>query len=331
MQPDAGEAHLSRALYLYRVHLDYDGALRELQSARETLPNSPGVFELTGYIRRRQGYLEDSVQSLNRSLEFDPRNTRTLHQIAISYYGLRRYSEMIAVLDRVLAVQPEDVETQAERASIEEDWKADRRPMHRVIDSIRKNNPAELPNIADFWLMSALAERNSTDAEAALVALGDGNFGTNWVELNHRFAEGLVARMTKDDARARAAFTAARVAQEKVVKAQPDFGPAWCALGLIDAGLGKKEEALREGRHAIELLPMEKDAVNGAHMIEFFGVIAAWVGEKGLACEQLEKTTRMTRGWIVSYGKLKLSPVWDPLRGDPRFEKIVASLAPKEL
>ena len=299
LQPDAGEAHLSRAIYLYRVHLDYDGALRELQSARETLPNSPGVFELTGYIRRRQGYWEDSVQNLKRSLELDPRNIRTLHQIAISYYGLRRYSDVIAVMDRVLAIKPDDVETQASRASIELDWKADTRPMHQVIDSIRKNNPAELPTIADTWLMSALAERNPTDAEAALAALGDGNFGTNWVELNHRFAEGLVARMTKDDARAHAAFTAARVEQEKVVKAQPDFGPAWCGLGLIDAGLGRKEEALREGRHAIELLPMAKDSVNGAHMIEFFAVIAAWVGEKEIACEQLEKTTRMHR-WLDS-------------------------------
>src|SRR5262249_21774940 len=115
LQPDAGEAHLSRAVYLYRVHLDYGGAPRQLPSARETLPNSPGVFELTGYIRRRQGYWEDSVQNLKRSLELDPRNARTLHQIAISYYGLQRYSEMAAVLDRVLAVQPEDVETQAER------------------------------------------------------------------------------------------------------------------------------------------------------------------------------------------------------------------------
>jgi len=233
------------------------------------------------------------------------------------------------VMDRVLAIQPDDIETQAARASMELDWKADTRPMHQLIDSIRKNNPAKLPTIADVWLMAALAERNPTDAEAALVALGDGTFGTNWIQLNNRFGEGLLARMTKDDARAHAAFTAARVQQEKMVKAQLDYGPAWCGLGLIDAGLGKKEEALREGRHAIELLPMAKDAVNGSHMIEYFAVIAAWVGEKGLACEQLEKTTRGPGGWLVSYGQLKLSPVWDPLLGDPRFEKIVASLAPR--
>ena len=93
--------------------------------------------------------------------------------------------------------------------------------------------------------------------------------------------------------------------------------------------MGKKEEALREGRHAIELLPMAKDALNGMHMIEYFAVIAAWVGEKELACEQLEKITPIITGWLVNYGQLKLSPVWDPLRGDPRFEKIVSSLAPK--
>jgi serine/threonine-protein kinase len=92
-------------------------------------------------------------------------------------------------------------------------------------------------------------------------------------------------------------------------------------LGLIDAGLGRKEDALREGRRAIELLPMTKDSINGAHMIEYFAIIAAWVGEKDLACEQLAIATRLPGS--LSYGQLKLTPNWDPLRGDPRFEKIV--------
>jgi serine/threonine-protein kinase len=99
-------------------------------------------------------------------------------------------------------------------------------------------------------------------------------------------------------------------------------------LGLIDAGLGRKEDALREGRRAIELLPVTKDSINGAHMIEFFAIIAAWVGEKDLACEQLAIATQLPGS--LSYGDLKLHPFWDPLRGDPCFEKIVASLAPKE-
>ncbi len=99
-------------------------------------------------------------------------------------------------------------------------------------------------------------------------------------------------------------------------------------LGLIDAGLGRKEEALREGRRAVELLPVEKDAIHGIAMVKYLAMIAAWVGDKDLACEQLAIVIR--RPSDLSYGQLKLHPFWDPLRGDPRFEKIVASLAPKE-
>ncbi len=99
-------------------------------------------------------------------------------------------------------------------------------------------------------------------------------------------------------------------------------------LGLIDAALGRKEEALREGRRAVELLPVEKDAINGPLMIKYLAMIAAWAGDKDLACEQLAIAVQPPS--TVSYGQLKLEPNWDPLRGDPRFEKIVASLAPED-
>ena len=102
---------------------------------------------------------------------------------------------------------------------------------------------------------------------------------------------------------------------------QPDYGPAVCVLGVIDAGLGRKEDALREGRRAVELLPVGKDAVEGANMLKYLAIIAAWVGEKDLACEQLSSVVR--RPSSLSYGQLKLLPFWDPLRGDPRFEKLV--------
>jgi hypothetical protein len=125
----------------------------------------------------------------------------------------------------------------------------------------------------------------------------------------------------------RALLLLPRAEQEKRVQAQPNYGPVICILGLIDAGLGQKEEALHEGRQAVELLPLEKDAINGMHMIEYFAIIAAWTGEKDLACEQLAIATRLP-GYL-GYGQLKLLPYWDPLRGYPCFEKIVASLAPR--
>jgi len=133
--------------------------------------------------------------------------------------------------------------------------------------------------------------------------------------------------MTNDTDKARGAFTAARAAQEKMVQAQPNYGPPLCVLGLIDAALGRKEDALREGRRAVELLPVEKDAINGPRMIAHLAMIAAWAGEKDLACEQLAMAIHPPAP--ITYGQLKLLPFWDPLRGDPRFEKIVASLAPK--
>ena len=132
--------------------------------------------------------------------------------------------------------------------------------------------------------------------------------------------------MTNDEQKAQLAFAAAHAEQEKSVQAQPDYGPAWCVLGVIDAALGRKEDALREGRRAVELLPVERDSVNGLHMIEHLAMIAAWVGEKDLACEQLAIALRGPSN--LSYGQLKLMPLWDPLRGDPRFVKIVASRAP---
>jgi hypothetical protein len=110
----------------------------------------------------------------------------------------------------------------------------------------------------------------------------------------------------------------------------PDYAPAICVLALIDAGLGNKEAPLREGRRAMELLPYSSDSINGAHMIEYFAVIAAWVGEKDLALEYLNKAEQLPGYGTITYGELKLTPYWDPLCGDPRFEKIVASLAPKK-
>jgi tetratricopeptide (TPR) repeat protein len=148
--------------------------------------------------------------------------------------------------------------------------------------------------------------------------------------LSRGFGEGLLARMTKDESRARTAFEAARAQQEKIVQAQPDYGPALCVLGLIDAALGRKDLALDEGRRAIALTPVEKDVYNGSLVLQYFAITAAWAGEKELALQQLEAGLRApAASFMLSYGALKLFPVWDPLRGDPRFEKIVASLAPK--
>jgi hypothetical protein len=171
-----------------------------------------------------------------------------------------------------------------------------------------------------------MAERDAGAATAGLIAEGYNPFCDDIVT-SRAFVEGLIDRMKKDDEKARAAFTAARTEQEKVIYAQPNFGPAWCVLGLIDAALGRKDDALREGRRAVELTPVSKDAIMGPVMIKYLAIIAAWTGANDLAFQELAIAVRPP-SW-VGYGELKLMPWWDPLRRDPRFDKIVASLAPK--
>ncbi|MGI8957464.1 MAG: TPR end-of-group domain-containing protein [Chthoniobacterales bacterium] len=137
---------------------------------------------------------------------------------------------------------------------------------------------------------------------------------------------GLVARTFGDHDAARVSFSAARAEVEKLVLAQPDNATTWSLLGRIDAALGRREDALREGRRACELMPVSKNAT-GVFFVTDLAVVYAWLGENDLALEQLAISARLPAG--VYYGGLKLDPQWDPLRGDPRFEKIVASLAPQ--
>src|SRR4029453_2852609 len=138
------------------------------------------------------------------------------------------------------------------------------------------------------------------------------------------WCEGVVAQLRGDKTTARAAFTNARIEAAKLLRKQPDYAEALCVLGMIDAALGHKEDAIRKGRRAVELLPVTKDAIIGPKLVQYLALIYAWTGEKDLALEQLAEAARIP-GYL-SYGQLRLLPDWDPLRGDPRFENIVASL-----
>ena len=327
LQPDAGEMHLALAQHLYSGYLDYDHAKQELAIAQRTLPNNSELLVLRGFIDRRQGRWEESTRTLEKVLELDPLNFFVLSQISTNYQCLHQYEQMAAVLDRTLAVAPKDAVTRVTRAAVDFHWRADNNPLQRTIDAILAEDPSAAPAIAGIWLNLALCEHGTVAANRALVALSGDRYRLFHLALNPASVEGLIARIRGDLTAARTAFTTARAQQEELVRTQPDYAPALLALGMIDAGLGRKDDALREGRRAVELLPVERDAFGGTDMIQFFAVICAWTGEKDLALQQLTTVTQIPS--TLTYGRLKLHPFWDPLRGDPRFEKIVASLAPK--
>ncbi len=326
LKPDSGEAHLAKARHLYQGYLAYDAALDELAIAREKLPNYPGVFTLGGYIYRRQGKWDESAVQFENALSLDPRNIYTLQQISISYNLIRRYADAANALDRALKIAPNSIEIRLARAEVDLNWRADTRPLHALLNSILAKNPAAAPDLAGGLLFVAFCERDQAATQRAITALGDGSFGPDAIQLRKTFWEGLAAKISGDKAGAERAFAAARAEQEPKVAAAPDFAPGVCILGLIDAGLGRHAEAIEEGRRAVEMLPLSRDPINGAHLIEYLAVIYAWSGKPELACEQLEAATKIPG--TLSYGQLKLSPFWDELRGHPRFEKVIASLAP---
>ena len=207
--------------------------------------------------------------------------------------------------------------------------RADTRPWHAVIEKILADYPAsaERQSMKEERFRLALFERDFIAAGRAATALPqknplEGGFSRDfWI--------GVVARMKEDVAGASAAFNAARTEQEEALRARPNDGPLLSSLGVIDAALGRKEDALREGRRAVELMPVVKDSLDGPALVSNLALIYAWTGERDLAIEQLAIVAKIPCG--PTYGELRLNPVWDPLRGDPRFEKIVASLAPKEM
>lgn len=328
LRPSAGEAHLARADHLYRCYLDYDQARRELGIARQTLPNSAEVSALTGYIDRRQGRWNESVGEMERALRLDPRNHFILQQIGLSYQSLRRFADAEAAFARVAQLVPESAGARVTRAQMTLEWKADPGPLLVAVHSVIGGNPSAAADIADRWLYGALCARDMGESERAL-----GHIPPNGVALDQpifplAWQQAIVARTYENEAAAQQAFEKARVSAEKTVREQPDSAPAICLLGLIDAGLGHKEKAISEGRRAVELLPASMDAVNGANLMKYLAVIYAWTGEKELALQQIAATLAIPSD--LSYGQLRLHPYWDALRSDPRFDELVASVAPKD-
>ncbi|HMF80223.1 MAG TPA: hypothetical protein VK562_02385, partial [Candidatus Acidoferrum sp.] len=330
LSPESGETHLAFAQHLYWAYGDYDRAQEELAAARRTLPNESRIPLMSGYIDRRQGRWEKSLEEMNRALELDPHNFSILQQISLTYQALRRYKEMAATLDSALAMAPKDIPSRVRRAWIDLESRANPKPLHAAIETILAEDPNAARVLAVEWLFLSLRERDPDAAQRALATMpagGGGCFDEN-IPFPSSWCEGLAARLRGDEPTARAAFTKARMELDQMMRDQRDYAPALCALGVVDAALGNKEDAVREGQRAVELLPVSKSAIESAMLTQYLAVIYAWTGDKDRAIERLAEVAKLP-GSHLSYGHLRLHPFWDPLRGDPRFEAIVASLAPK--
>jgi len=331
LRPDSGEAHLAQGWHLYWGYRDFDRARAELALAQQSLPNNPQVYQLAGSMDRSQRRWADALHNLERACELDPRNLPYLINFGSTYLWLHDYEQWTKVMDRIVALHPERRPGRIFRACVEVFRRADTAPLRAEIEKILTNEPGSEKDsfVAGQRYTLALYDRDWDAADRATAVISQ-NMSLEWgfPQLGRDFWLGVVARLKGDQTSAHAAFMRARTQQEEEIRGHPDEVSLLSDLGLIDAGLGRKEEALNEGRRAMQLARSVKDSSTEAYVTLCFVMICAWTGERELALGQLEALTK-TPGFHT-YGNLRLSPLWDPLRGDPRFERIVASLAPKE-
>jgi serine/threonine protein kinase/Tfp pilus assembly protein PilF len=328
LRPESGDTHLALAQHYYYAHRDYDRARQELVLAHLTLPNESRIPLLAGYIDRRQGRWEESLEEIKQALELNPQDFSVLQQIALTYEALGRYKDMTATLDRVLAISPKDVPSRVGRALVDLEQHADPNAFHTAIDAILAEDPNASLCFVNPWLFLVVRAHDPAAVQRALFSMtGCGCFDES-VPFPSGWCEGQLAKWRGNESAALTAFNSARNELSQMVQNQPDYAAALCALGVVDAVLGNKEDAIREGERAVELTPISKNAIEGATLVRYLAVIYAWAGEKDRAIQRLAETTYLP-GSHISYGYLRLHPLWNPLRSDPRFQAIVDSLAPK--
>jgi tetratricopeptide (TPR) repeat protein len=327
LRPDSAEAHFAMADYLFRCLRDYNRAQEELAIARPGLPNSTPFFILSGYINRRRDHFPDAERDFSTAFALDPRNPNAYNLLADTYVLQHRFPEAVHVYDNVLAAGEQAPIVRARRASCMLWGTGDTGLLRDILAKFPDMEFAGSQTPARAWM--AMLDGNYAEAERVLAASPRQDFQD--IDLSFYFPkswyQAMIARAKGDSARATAAFRECReiLTQRLIVK--PEHARTIAVLAQVDAGLGEKELAVREAQHAIDLMPISKDIYDGALVLEGLAQVYAWSGDRDRAIGLVQKLVTMPG--YTNYGRLKLHPLWSPLRGDPRFDRIVASLAPK--
>jgi tetratricopeptide (TPR) repeat protein len=326
LQPDAGETHLALAQHLYWGYRDYDTARTELATAARQLPNSSSILELVAYIDRRQGRWDSALKSFQRALELDPLNVALHQQIAMTNRYLRRFPVAAAAFDRAVTIAPDDITTRVYRATIDLWRNADMAPLRSTLDAALASDSTAADQVIEYLFQLALMERDAQKAQQALTRIGPNGLGEENFPMPYALCEAMIARLRRDSAAEVDALSRARTELNRMLDRQPTYAEALSVLGLVKAALGDKQQAIAAGEQAAELLPINKDARCGEIILENLALTYALVGEKDKAFAQLDRIMHVPGN--INYGDFLLNPRWDPLRNDPRFEKLIAVFAP---
>jgi TolB-like protein/Tfp pilus assembly protein PilF len=330
LRPDLPDVHLAYAYHLYFCYRDYDQVRKHLEIAKAGLPNNPEAIELQGFMDRRQGRFQEAVNELKAALELDPQNPQGISDLAFTLFSVRQFQAAGEVYDRLIKLVPDQPALKIEKEYFTTFMETG--DDTKVLAAI-----GELPNaastdreIVSMNLALALLNRDWSRASQLVDQLeknggkDNGNFGYAAIPVPAGCYSILLARLQGQELNS--TFLASRdELNQKVQSSSSAY--LLSALAVVDALLDRKEDANREAENAVNMLPTEKDPLDGPCVLANSAVVHAWTGAVDRAFTELEVLTTIPRG--VYYGQLKRDPLWDPLRRDPRFDKLLAQSAPK--
>src|SRR5438309_2030548 len=327
LQPDLPEAHLALGFSYYYGDRDYERALAEFEIARRGLPNESQAYFAIGAIQRRQGKWAESTANLEKAATLDPKNTNVLVNLCFSYIAQRNFETADKFLESAIAASPQSFQPRALKGFMAVLWKGDLSAAEKVFSSTpTENDPEGLMTWARAWILTL--ERKFPEALQVLERFrGETMFTTTTAPAPKAFLQGQIHLLQGDKTKAQPELDHARLISEKLLREAPEDSARHAQHGLILAALGQKQEAIAEGKRAVELLPESQDALDGPRATADLAQIYAWTGEFDEAFRLLDHLFAVPSNLTVPM--LKLDPAWDPLRQDPRYQALIDKYGPK--
>jgi TolB-like protein/Flp pilus assembly protein TadD len=325
LQPDLPEGHLALGYSYYYGDRDYERALAEFEVAKQGLPNDAQAYLAIGAIQRRQGKWTESTANLEKSAALDPRDANTLINLASNYMALRKFEAADKTVDRAIAIAPQSFEIASLKGYLAILWKGDLSMAEKQYSSIPGDSD---PTGVMAWLRSGVLiwERKFPEALAVLQKFPGETFATvTTAPMPKSLLEGTIYSLQGDEQRAQTKFEHARELSEQLLRDAPEDAARHAQHGLILAGLGRKQDAIAAGKRAVELLPESQDAMDGPKCTASLAQIYALTGETDEAFRLIDHLLSVPNGLTIPV--LKLDPIWDPLRKDPRFQALIDKYA----
>jgi TolB-like protein/DNA-binding winged helix-turn-helix (wHTH) protein/Tfp pilus assembly protein PilF len=323
LQPNLGQAHYALGLYDYWGHRDYASATVQLELARQALPNSATVELLMASIARRQGRWDEAVSLFHKATVLDPHSEFAFNQLGVTYQSMRRYADADQAYAAALALSRNPAGERVAQAFNKLMWKGDPTPLRTVLATLPPGSDAYAGNV-----MAMYFERSLARDYAGVVKIAEADKAEDWddtdnIVLPRRLYLAWALQSAGDTAKATAAYTEVEARARAALAERPDDADLHLALGFAYAGLGRKPEAIAEGKRAVALMPVTEDALTGSDMLACQAQLYVRVGQPDQAIALIERVLSMPTGVIMSSELLRLDPVWDPLRDDPRFKALL--------